>query len=153
MGGLAKSGLIPKDTTEGKLLAAQSELADLRNQENELLLEIGKAAYELNPGEWPQDEKLKLIRANIASAQGALDEAKAAQEQAEAAKAAEQQAREAANARRNCPGCGHQNPEGTKFCRECGAKLGGSPKYCAACGAELMAGTRFCGECGAAQNA
>jgi predicted RNA-binding Zn-ribbon protein involved in translation (DUF1610 family) len=150
LGGIAKS-VVPKDTPEGKLLAAQSELSDLRKQESELLLEIGRAAYERNPDEWPQDEKLKLVRANLAAAQGVLDEAKAAQEQAEAAKTAEREAREAANAQWNCPECGHQNLEGTKFCQECGAKLGGGPKHCPSCGAELAAGMRFCGECGAAQ--
>ena len=46
MGGLAKSGLVPKDTPEGKLLAAQSELSDYQKQESELLLEIGRQAYE-----------------------------------------------------------------------------------------------------------
>ena len=44
MDGIAKSGLVPKDTTEGKLLAAQSELSDLQKQENEILLEIGRQA-------------------------------------------------------------------------------------------------------------
>src|SRR4030067_1055582 len=26
-----------------------------------------------------------------------------------------------------CPSCGHDNPEGGKFCSECGARLGASP--------------------------
>jgi rubrerythrin len=150
LGGIAKS-VVPKDTPEGKLLAAQSELSDLRKQESELLLEIGKEAYERNPGEWPQDEKLKLIRANLSAAQSTLSEAQRAQEQAEAAKNAERQAQEQAESRWRCPECGHRNPEGTKFCQECGTKLSGSPKRCTSCGAELASGTRFCGECGARQ--
>ncbi len=89
MGGLAKTGLVPKDTPEGKLLAAQSELSDFQKQESELLLEIGRQAYEQNPSAWPQDAKLKLIQQNIAAAQATLNEAKQAQEQADAAKAAE----------------------------------------------------------------
>ncbi|MDR1205454.1 MAG: zinc ribbon domain-containing protein [Peptococcaceae bacterium] len=142
LGGIAKS-VVPKDTPEGKLLAAQSELSDLRKQESEILLEIGQQAYERNPGEWPQDAKLKLIRENIAAAQSALNEAKTAQEQAESAKAAE-------DAKGRCPSCGHKNPDGVKFCQECGTPLAAAgPRHCPACGGSLAAGTRFCGECGA----
>ncbi|MDR3365089.1 MAG: zinc-ribbon domain-containing protein [Clostridiales Family XIII bacterium] len=145
MGGLAKSGLVPKDTPEGKLFAAQSELADLQKQEAELFTEIGRQAYGKNPSEWPQDVKLKLIQQNIAAAQATLGEAKTAQEQADAAKTAE-------DAKGRCPECGHKNPDGVKFCQECGSALEASgPKHCTACGAELSAGTRFCGECGARQ--
>ena len=143
-GGLAKN-VVPKDTPEGKLLNAQSDLADLQKQESELLLEIGKQAYGQNPAAWPQDAKLKLIAQNIAAAQTALDEAKAAQEQAEAVKAAE-------DAKGRCPSCGHKNDDGVKFCQECGSPLAASgPKHCTSCGAELAAGIRFCGECGANQ--
>ncbi len=145
MGGLAKSGLVPKDTAEGKLLAAQAELSDYQKQENEILLEIGRQAYERNPAEWSQDAKLKLIQQNIAAAQATLDEAKQAQERAEAEKAA-------ADAVNKCPNCGHKNADGVKFCQECGTKLGAPAKaFCTACGAELAPGTRFCGECGARQ--
>jgi predicted RNA-binding Zn-ribbon protein involved in translation (DUF1610 family) len=151
IGGIAKS-VVPKDTPEGKLLHAQSELADLQKQESDLLLEIGKQAYEQNPEAWPQDAKLKLIQQNIAAAQGTLSEAKQATEQAEAAKAAERQAQEAASARWLCPNCDEQNPEGVKFCQECGTPLAAGPKHCTSCGVELAPGTRFCGECGAQQS-
>jgi hypothetical protein len=144
LGGIAKS-VVPKDTPEGKLLNAQSELADLQKQEGELLLEIGKAAYEREPSVWPQDSKLKLIRQNIASAQAALDEATTAQKQAEEAKAAE-------DARGRCPECGVKNPDGVKFCQECGSPLvAAGPTHCTSCGMELAPGTRFCGGCGARQ--
>ena len=33
MGGLTKSGIVPADTPEGKLLSAQAELSDLQKQE------------------------------------------------------------------------------------------------------------------------
>ena len=146
MGGLAKSGLVPKDTPEGKLLAAQTELSDLKKQESDILLEIGKQAYENNPAAWPQDSKLRLIQQNIAATEATLREAKAAQEEADAAKAAE-------DAKGRCPECGCKNPEGMKFCQECGQKLGGAPKTnCTTCGAELAPGIRFCGECGARQD-
>ena len=141
IGGIAQS-VVPKDTPEGKLLAAQAELSDLKKQENEILLEIGQQAYTRNPNEWPQSAKLQLIQQNIAEAQATLNEAKAAQEAEEAAKAAE-------DAIGKCPSCGHKNPEGIKFCQECGTKLGAS--FCVSCGAELKPGIRFCGECGAQQ--
>ena len=145
MGGLAKSGLVPKDTVEGKLIAAQSELTDLQMQESEILLEIGRQAYEQDPTAWQQNSKLKLIRENIGIAQATLNEAKQAQEQEQAAKAAE-------DAIGRCPGCGYKNAPGIKFCQECGSPLAAAgPKRCTSCGAELASGTRFCGECGANQ--
>ena len=143
LGGIAKS-VVPKDTPEGKLLAAQSDLSDLKNQEEELLLTIGRLAYQQNPSAWPQDAKLKLIRENIAAAQATLNDAKQVQEQADAAKIAE-------DALGRCPSCEHKNPEGMKFCQECGASLDANPRHCTSCGAELAAGTRFCGGCGARQ--
>jgi hypothetical protein len=143
-GGLAKS-VIPKDTPEGKLLAAQTELSDLQEQESGILLEIGRQAYESNPSAWEQDGKLKLIRQNIAAAQATLDKAKFEKESAEAEK-------KALTAAVTCSDCGHINPDGTKFCQECGAKLGAEAKiFCKGCGIELAPGTRFCGGCGAKQ--
>jgi predicted lipid-binding transport protein (Tim44 family) len=145
MGGLAKSGLVPTDTPEGKLMAAQSELGGLKKQESEILLEIGRQAYEQNPSAWPQQPKLALIQQNIAAAEAELNQAKQAQEQANAEKAAE-------DAKGKCPSCGHKNPEGVKFCQECGASLAAAgPRHCTSCGEELAAGTRFCGACGARQ--
>jgi hypothetical protein len=143
-GGLAKS-VIPKDTPEGKLLNAQSELNDLKKQETDLLLEIGRQAYESNPTAWEQDGKLKLIRQNMEVAQATLDKAKSEQESADAEKKALKDAC-------TCPACGHVNPEGTKFCQECGGKVGAAAKiFCTGCGKELAPGTRFCGACGAKQ--
>jgi hypothetical protein len=145
MGGLTKSGLIPKDTPEGKLLAAQSDLSDLRAQESELLLAIGRQAYQQNPSAWPEHAKLQLVQQNIAQAEATLSEAQQAQEQSEAAQAAE-------DAKGRCSQCGYKNPEGVKFCQECGTSLSqGGPKHCTSCGVELAPGTRFCGTCGARQ--
>lgn len=143
LGGIAKN-VVPKDTPEGKLLAAQSELADLQKQESEILLEIGRQAYQREPSAWPQDAKLKLIRQNVTAAQATLDDAKKSQKEADAAKAAE-------DAKGRCPACGHKNPEGIKFCQECGSPLAAEPKHCTSCGAELAPSIRFCGECGARQ--
>ncbi|MDR1669621.1 MAG: zinc ribbon domain-containing protein [Oscillospiraceae bacterium] len=142
-GGIAKS-VVPKDTPEGKLLEAQSELAGLQKRESELLLEIGRQAYEREPAAWSQDAKLKLVRQNIADAETALRDAKQAQEQATAAKAAE-------DAKGKCPNCGAKNPEGVKFCQECGSPLAAAGGKCAACGFDNPPGTRFCGGCGARQ--
>ena len=144
LGGLAKS-VVPQDTPEGKLFAAQSDVSDLQKQESALLLEIGRQAYDANPSAWPQDAKLKLIRENLASAQGSLGDAQQAQKQADADKAAE-------DARGRCPNCGTKNPDGVKFCQECGTAIpAGGKAFCGTCGAELAPGTRFCGVCGAAQ--
>ena len=144
LGGLAKS-VVPKDTPEGRLLNAQNELAELQKQESEILLEIGRQAYERNPQAWPQDAKLKLIGQNMAEAQATLDEAKAAQEAADAARAAE-------DAKGRCPSCGHKNDEGIRFCQECGTPLtAAGTKHCTSCGMELAPGIRFCGGCGAQQ--
>ena len=46
-----------------------------------------------------------------------------------------------------CPGCGHENREGSKFCNECAAPL---PIACPACGAANPPGAKFCNECAAA---
>lgn len=144
LGGLAKS-VVPKDTPEGKLLNAQSDLSDLQKQETELLIEIGREAYKQNPSAWSQHEKLQVIQQNIADAQKILDEAKAEQEKADAEKAAE-------DAKGRCPECGYKNSDGMKFCQECGTSLiPAGPKLCSSCGAELTSGSRFCGECGARQ--
>ena len=143
LGGIAKS--VPNDTPEGKLFSAQTELSDLRKQESDILVEIGRQAYQQDPAIWPQDAKLKLIRQNIEATQAVINEAKRVKEQAESAKAVE-------DAKGRCSDCGHKNPDGVKFCQECGAPLAAAgPKYCVSCGAEQPPGSRFCGECGARQ--
>jgi RNA polymerase subunit RPABC4/transcription elongation factor Spt4 len=150
-GSIAKS-VLPKDTPEGKLLSAQSEISDLQKQEDELLLQIGRRAYEANPASFAENDKLLLIRRNMADAQAVLDEAKHEKAAADEVKRAEEAAKSAQTAAFTCRSCGHVNPEGTKFCQECGSKLVTVTKaFCTSCGAELAPGTRFCGECGAAQ--
>jgi class 3 adenylate cyclase len=49
-----------------------------------------------------------------------------------------------------CPGCGHENPDGARFCLQCGAQLSVA---CPACGVALPPGARFCLECGHAVTA
>jgi len=142
IGGFAKN-VVPKDSAEGKLLNAQSDLSDLKKQEADLLQEIGRQAYEQNPSAWPQDAKLQLIRQNLQAAESSLKEAEQAQVAADAAKAAE-------DAVGRCPSCGFKNPDGVKFCQECGASLAAAaPRNCTACGAVIQPGIQFCGECGA----
>ena len=140
--GLAKSGFAPKDDPAVKMINANSELSDLKKQEAEILVEIGRAAFQQNPQAWPQADKLGLVRTNMAQAEVVLEQLKKEQETAE-------QEKEAADAVGRCPSCGHSNPEGVKFCQECGSKLGAS--FCQNCGAQLTGGTRFCGECGTRQ--
>jgi len=150
LGGIAKS-VVPKDTPEGKLLAAQSEVADLQKQENAIFLEIGQHAYANDPEAWPQDAKLRLIRDNLAAAQTVLDEADAAQKRAEEEERLAAEAREAEESKYRCPNCDTQNIDGVKFCRECGTPFAQAKTFCVACGAELAPGIRFCGQCGAKQ--
>ena len=45
-----------------------------------------------------------------------------------------------------CPSCGAENAEATKFCIECGAPL---QARCPQCGSAHLPRARFCGECGA----
>ena len=143
LGGLMKglSGLMPQDDPNVKLMNAQGDLDGLKKQENELYVEIGKLAYQRDgAAAWPgQAEKLNLVQMNIADAEEKLGLAKQQKSEAE-------QAKKTADAASCCPACGHQNPEGTRFCQECGGKLGGL--VCTQCGAALSPGTRFCGECG-----
>ena len=152
LGGIAKS-VVPKDTPEGKLLAAQTDLTDLRKQESAIYLEIGKQAYAQDPSIWPQDAKLRLLQDNIAAAQAVLDDAEAEQKRADEAKRLEDEAREAEDAKGRCPECGTKNAEGVKFCRECGTPVAPAKAFCRECGAELAPNVRFCGECGARQDA
>ena len=56
-----------------------------------------------------------------------------------------------AKAGRTCPNCGHENPEGTRFCQECGGKLGGAK--CPSCGADNGPGVKFCQQCGSRMEA
>ena len=49
-----------------------------------------------------------------------------------------------------CPGCGHANPEGVRFCGGCGARL---EIVCASCQATNPPGNRFCHNCGGALQA
>ncbi len=144
LGGLMKglSGIMPQDDPNVKLMNAQTELGELKQQETDLLAEIGRLAFAADPGAYPQAGKLRLVQSNLAEAQSKLDGAKRVQEETKALKDAE-------DAKGRCPNCGHQNAEGVKFCQECGGKLG-SP-FCQSCGAAMQPGIRFCGECGAKQ--
>ncbi len=153
LGGLVKglSSFMPQDDPAAKMMNAQSQVSDLRKQEQELYAEIGKKAvamYGLDAfGETA--DKLRLVQSNLQTATNELNAQKAQQEAAKAEEDARRQAEEAAAAAFRCPSCGYDNPEGTKFCQECGAKIGAS--VCISCGASLQPGTRFCGECGARQ--
>src|SRR5215470_18111740 len=49
-----------------------------------------------------------------------------------------------------CPGCGHANPPGVRFCGGCGTAL---EIVCARCQARNPPGNRFCHDCGGALSA
>ena len=46
----------------------------------------------------------------------------------------------------NCPACGHENPDGARFCNECAGPL---PLRCLKCGSPNPPGSKFCNECAA----
>src|SRR5215467_788447 len=46
----------------------------------------------------------------------------------------------------NCRTCGHENPDGAKFCNECAAPLAAR---CLNCGTLNAGGSKFCNECAA----
>ena len=143
LGGLMKglTNFMPQDDPKTQLLKLQTEVSDLKKQETDLYTEIGKKAVQQYGLESFGDmaDRMKLIRSNIAAAEAKLKDAQSAEEERERA---EKQARQG----RTCPACGHENPEGTKFCQECGGKLGGVK--CPSCGADNGPGVKFCNECG-----
>ncbi|MFN6431654.1 hypothetical protein EUCA11A_02400 [Eubacterium callanderi] len=145
LGGLVKglSGLMPQDDPNIKMIAAQTELSDLKKNETEIFAEIGRKVMAESPGSYPDAaDRLRLIQSNIVQLEGDLKTAQAAKDEAE-------QAKKEARALRTCSACGMENPEGVKFCQECGARLGAPAKaVCPNCSADTPPGTRFCGECG-----
>ncbi len=145
LGGIVKgiTTFMPQDDPNTQLLKLQSEVSDLKSQETELYTEIGRAAIEkFGLDEFDEaTDRMKLIRANLVAAETKLKEA---QEEKEAREKAEKESM----AGRTCPQCGHENPEGTKFCQECGFKLGRQGTACPACGTVNPAGVKFCQECG-----
>ncbi len=144
-GGLMKglSSLMPQDDPNTKLFNMHTEVSALKKQEHDLYIEIGKAAVEQYGLEifGETAERLKLVQANLAAAEAKLKAAEEAQKQKE-------EEEEAALAARTCSQCGHENPEGTKFCQECGSKIGVSGSKCPSCGADNQPGVKFCQQCG-----
>lgn len=77
-GGLMKglSSFMPQDDPDVKLIKAQSDLNDLRNQETELYAEIGKQSLLRNSGQFPElESRLKLVQSNLSEAQTSLEAA------------------------------------------------------------------------------
>lgn len=137
------SGFMPQDDPDLQLFTLQGQVNDLKQQEKELYVQIGKQVLVEDVGRFPEIEnRLKLIWTNLTEAKAKLCEAQAKKDAKEAAK-------RAADDACTCPQCGNLNPEGVKFCQECGARLGLTK--CSKCGAVLNPGSRFCGECGAKQ--
>ena len=145
LGGIVKgiASFMPQDDPGAQLLKLQGEVSDLKTQETGLYTEIGRMAVEKYGLEdfGEASDRMKLIQANLAAAEAKLKEAKG---EAEAREKAEKEAL----AGRTCVQCGHENPEGTKFCQQCGAKLGAVNIPCPSCGTENPAGVKFCQQCG-----
>ena len=146
MGGLMQdlSGFLPEDDPNVKVMVAQKKLCDLQKQEEALYAVIGKQAVERDGLEAfaVHADQLKLVQQNILEAKNTLDLA-----------VREQEERGIDESRRvclcTCSCCGHENPDGTKYCERCGAKLLEWEKLiCLHCGAELLPNALFCGQCG-----
>ncbi|MBQ2697970.1 MAG: zinc ribbon domain-containing protein [Clostridia bacterium] len=145
LGGLMKglTSIMPQNDPATQLLKLQGEVSDLKKQEGDLYGEIGKRAIEQHGLESFGDlaDRLKLTQTNLAVAEQKLAAAKAEAE-------AKEKAAEAARAERTCPQCGHENPEGTRFCQACGGKLGMAGTGCPGCGTVNAPGVKFCSGCG-----
>ena len=148
LGGLMKglTSIMPQDEPATQYLRLQGEVSDLQKQEKDLYVQIGQMAVEQYGLESFGEiaDKMRLTQANLAAAQQKLNAAKAEAEEKE-------RLQKEALAGRTCSQCGHENPEGTKFCQECGSRLQAEEPtsvFCPSCGKENPAGTRFCGDCG-----
>jgi ribosomal protein L40E len=145
LGGLMKglTSMMPQDDPNVQLIKAQTEAGDLAKQEMELYVEIGKQAVQKYGMEEFGElaDKMKLVQTNLAAAREKLNSAKGEQE-------AKEKAEKELQDSRTCPACGHENPEGVKFCQECGAKVGIKKNICPSCGMENPQGVKFCGGCG-----
>ena len=136
------SNFMPADDPNTQLVKLQGEVSDLKKQETDIYIDIGKMAVQLYGLDAFADvaDRMRLIQANLSAAEEKLNNAKSEKE-------ARDNAAQAAKAERTCPQCGHENPEGTKFCQDCGAKLG-AQNTCPSCGTANPVGVRFCQECG-----
>ena len=144
LGGLMKglSGFMPQDDPGTQKMKMQGEASDLKNQENDLYIRIGKKAVHTYGLEAfaEEGEQLKLVQANIKRLEQLMEEARRQEEE-------KKREKEAAMADRTCSECGHVNPVGTKFCQECGNKLG-QKNICPSCGTQNPLKIKFCQECG-----
>ena len=94
---------MPEDAPDAKILKAQTGLNDLRKQETQLYVEIGKQAFEEDNARYSETgERLRLVH--------------------------EAQEEQDVRSRQHtdllcCPECGAENQCETKFCCQCGTKL------------------------------
>lgn len=105
---------MPEDAPDAKILKAQTGLNDLRKQETQLYVEIGKQAFEEDNARYSETgERLRLVHEEIAQAQRRLQEA--------------QEEKDVRSRQHTdllcCPECGAENQCETKFCCQCGTKL------------------------------
>ena len=136
----------------------KSELDDLRKQETDVYIQIGKLAVaQQGPSAFGElSEKLLQIQSEIQAQEQKIMEAELAiqrqeeqRKQADQARAQQEQASNMAASQVLCPQCGSANQPGVKFCQQCGTRMGEpSLCFCSQCGSENPADTRFCGSCG-----
>ena len=141
------TGLLPDDDPNVRVFVAQRDVCELQKRQDEIFAALGKEAYARYGPEvfLVHEKKLEAVHRELALAKDRLSEAIKAQED----KGIDESRRVCVC---TCACCGHENPEGTKYCQACGAKLIEWEKIiCGECGAELVPGARFCGQCGAKQ--
>ncbi|MCL1803810.1 MAG: zinc ribbon domain-containing protein [Eubacteriaceae bacterium] len=138
--GLA-SNFSSKETPDGGWVKSRIELAELKRQEKELLIEIGRLSYEDNPAKWAQSKSLRQVKQKISLIEDDLQRVRTARKEAKKPEGAA------------CSTCGAYNAEGTKYCKECGSNLlAKASKFCIKCGEALVPNASFCASCGSKQS-
>jgi len=72
------SGFMPQDDPDVKLTSAQSEVAELEQQETAIYAQIGRQTLERGRGAFPElESKLQLVQTNLLETQNKLKSAQA----------------------------------------------------------------------------
>lgn len=147
LGGLVKgiTNMMPQDDPDVKIFNEQTKITELQKKLAKEYEAVGKMVMESDASDnYPeQKQRISLITDDINSTKLYMESIKKEKEEAE-------RRREEEAGNYVCSACGHENPEGTKFCQECGNRLQANTEpVCPSCGKVNRPGVRFCGECGA----
>lgn len=133
---------------QARLLNGQTKVRRLRTQEQEQLLDLGQAAWNLYTAGQPLDSKLQVICQEIQSTLQQIS-----QQEAQNDAIRQEQPPEPLK----CSGCGREVKADDAFCSVCGAAVL-QPKpmapptdvvsTCPHCGREVRSKAKFCGGCG-----